>query len=128
MATQIQSTTVQIQSTTARIQSTTARIQSTTARIQSTTVQIQSTTVQIQSTTVQIQSTTVQILYRNLANLLLLNTKAMFVTGYVYARVELIQSVDAASVRQCVGRVPRLEATAEPGGLVVRHRLAAEVF
>ncbi|WP_298909195.1 hypothetical protein [uncultured Nostoc sp.] len=34
-------------------------------------------TVLIQLTTVQIQSTTAQIQYRNLANLLLLNTKAM---------------------------------------------------
>ncbi|MEH2332447.1 hypothetical protein [Nostoc sp.] len=90
-----------IQSTTVQIQSTTVRIQSTTVRIQSTTVRIQSTTVRIQSTTARIQSTTVRIQYRNLANLLLLNIKAMALpTPRANARIELIQSVDATSVRE----------------------------
>ncbi|MEH2167759.1 MAG: hypothetical protein V7K41_14000, partial [Nostoc sp.] len=102
---QIQSTTVRIQSTTVRIQSTTAQIQSTTVRIQSTTVRIQSTTAQIQSTTTQIQSTIVRIQYRNLANLLLLNTKAMALPTPAVgcpkgcranARIEPIQSVEVA--------------------------------
>ncbi|MBE9000852.1 hypothetical protein IQ274_22040 [Nostoc sp. LEGE 12447] len=66
-----------IQSTTARIQSTAAQIQSTAARIQSTIARIQLTTARIKSTTAQIKSTTPQLQYKNLANLLLLNTKAM---------------------------------------------------